>query len=112
MDVLDLILALSLAALGWFWYDGLRALEVARTAGKQACGRAGVQFLDDTVASVKLGLGRDEYGRTVLRRVYRFEFSDTGDNRLEGRLVLLGARVESIEMEPYRLIEREPGAYS
>lgn len=111
MDALDLILVLLVAALGWFWHNGLRALEAARIAGKQACGRAGVQFLDDTVASVKLGMGRDEYGRTVLRRVYRFEFSDTGDNRLEGQVTLLGARVESVEMEPYRMIERE-GDYS
>ncbi len=108
MDALDLIFVLLAAALGWFWYDGLRALEAARTAGRRACGRAGVQFLDDTVASVKLGLGRYEYGRTVLCRVYRFEFSDTGDNRLEGRVVMLGARVETVEMEPYRLIEQGP----
>ncbi len=108
MDAVDLILWVLVAALGWFWYDGLRALEAARTAGRRACGRAGVQFLDDTVASVKLGLGRDEYGRTALRRIYRFEFSDTGDNRLEGRVVLLGSRVEAIEMDPYRLIEEGP----
>lgn len=104
MDGVDLLLGLLLAALGWFWYDGLRALEAARRAGRHACGRAGVQFLDDTVASVKLELGRDEFGRTVLRRIYRFEFSDTGDNRLEGRVVLLGAKVEAVEMEPYRLV--------
>jgi hypothetical protein len=40
-----------------------------------------------------------------IRRTYRFEFSDTGDNRLEGTLVLLGARVESVEMEPFRFMQ-------
>jgi hypothetical protein len=102
MDMVDLLLFLSLAALGWFWFDSLRALEVARNAGKRACNSAGVQFLDDTVAGIALALGRDEMGRRVLRRTYRFEFSDTGDNRLEGRLILLGAKIESITMEPYR----------
>ncbi len=104
MDMLDLLLFLFLAALGWFWFDSLRAIEVARHAGKAACNRAGVQFLDDTVASVALALGRDEMGRTALRRTYRFEFSDTGDNRLEGRVILLGARLESVEMEPFRYL--------
>lgn len=102
MDMMDLLLLLSLAALGWFWFDSLRALEVARNAGKRACNSAGVQFLDDTVAGIALALGRDESGHRRLRRTYRFEFSDTGDNRLEGRLVLLGARVESVTLEPYR----------
>jgi hypothetical protein len=102
MDFMDLLLFLSLAALGWFWFDSLRAIEVARKAGKDVCNRAGVQFLDDTVASIALALGHDERGRRALRRTYRFEFSDTGDNRLEGRLTLLGAKVESVEMEPYR----------
>jgi len=105
MDLIDLLLMLAFAALGWFWFDSLRAIEVARTAGKSACNRSGVQFLDDTVASIALALGRDEMGRTVLRRTYRFEFSDTGDNRLEGRVILLGAKVETVEMEPFRMLE-------
>jgi hypothetical protein len=104
MDVIDLLLFLAFAALGWFWFDSLRAIEVARNAGRDVCNRAGVQFLDDTVASVALALGRDEMGRRALRRTYRFEFSDTGDNRREGCLILLGSKVESVEMEPYRLL--------
>lgn len=104
MDVLDLLFLLLLAALGWFWFDSLRALEVARNAGRRTCNNAGVQFLDDTVAGIALGLGRDEQGRSVLRRTYRFEFSDTGDNRLEGRIILLGAKIESVSMEPYRFL--------
>jgi len=104
MDMLDLLLVLSFAALGWFWFDSLRAIEAARHAGKDACNRAGVQFLDDTVASIALALGRDDLGRMALRRTYRFEFSDTGDNRLEGRVILLGAKLETVEMEPFRYL--------
>ncbi|HUW50005.1 MAG TPA: DUF3301 domain-containing protein [Sulfuricella sp.] len=104
MDILDLFLLLPFAALVVFWFDSLRALEVARNAGKQACMREGVQFLDDTVTVSALALGRDAQGRIAIRRTYRFEFSDTGDNRLEGTLVLLGARVESMDMEPFRFL--------
>lgn len=105
MTPLDLLLLLPLVALAMFWSDSLRALEVARNAGKKACLRECVQFLDDTVTVSALALARDAQGRLAIQRTYRFEFSDTGDNRLEGTLVLLGARVESIEMEPFRFLE-------
>lgn len=105
MDMTDALLILSIAALLWLWFDSLRALEIARAAGRRACQDADVQFLDDTVAGTSLALVRNESGRRVLRRTYRFEFSDTGNTRLEGQLILLGAKVESVIMEPYRILQ-------
>jgi Protein of unknown function (DUF3301) len=93
-----------LATFGWFWFDSLRALEIARKAGKRACDDANVQFLDDTVAGIALALVRGKSGRRVLRRTYRFEFSETGNTRLEGQLIVLGDRIESVIMEPYQMI--------
>jgi hypothetical protein len=104
MDVTSLLFLLLLAALGWFWLDSLRALEIARNACKRACLDADVQFLDDTVASVALALVRDKSGRRMLRRTYRFEFSETGNTRLEGQLIVLGNRIESVTMEPYQML--------
>ncbi len=104
MDMASLLLLLVLAALGWFWFDSLSALEVARIAGKRVCSNAGVQFLDDTVANIGLALVRDQSGRRVVRRTYRFEFSETGDSRLEGRLVVFGRTVESVTLEPYQIL--------
>jgi len=104
MDVASLLLLLVLAALGWFWLDSMRALEIARKAGRRVCSDANVQFLDDTVARISLALVRDASGRRVLRRTYRFEFSETGDSRLEGCLVVTGGRVESVTMEPYQIL--------
>ena len=54
-----------------------------------------------------LKLVRDKAGRRALRRTYRFEFSETGNSRLEGQLILLGDRVESITMEPYQIMSDE-----
>ncbi len=104
MDIISLLFLLLLAALGWFWFDSMHALEIARNAGKRACVDANVQFLDDTVASVALALVRDKSGRRVLRRTYRFEFSETGNTRLEGQLIVLGDRIESVTMEPYQMM--------
>ncbi|MEO8331237.1 MAG: DUF3301 domain-containing protein [Gallionella sp.] len=100
----SLVFLLLLGLLGWYWLDSLHVLEVARKAGRQACGELNVQFLDDTVASIGLALVRDKSGRRVLRRTYRFEFSETGNSRLEGRLVMLGDKVESVTMEPYQIL--------
>jgi len=104
MDLLNMIFLLLLAALVWYWFDSLRALEHARDVGRRACSDADVQFLDDTVARIALELVRDESGRRVLRRTYRFEFSETGNSRLEGRIILLGHKVESVTMDPYLLL--------
>ena len=104
VNTMDWLILLILAALIWFWIDSLRALDVARHAGKLACKKYDVQFLDDAVSGIALALMRDDFGRLVLRRTYRFEFSETGETRLEGRLTLLGKRVESVIMEPYQIL--------
>ena len=104
MDITSLLFLLLLATIGWFWFDSVHTIEIARNAGKRACDEANVQFLDDTVAGIALALVRDKSGRRVLRRTYRFEFSDTGDSRLEGQLIMLGDKIESVIMEPYRIL--------
>ncbi len=72
-------------------------------AGRTACERYGVQLLDETVVFYRLALARDDAGRLRLRRRYGFEFSDTGDNRRHGAIVMLGAQLEDLQLEPYRL---------
>jgi hypothetical protein len=104
MDVTSLLGLLLLVALAWYWLDSIRVLEIARTAAKQTCSRADVQFLDDTVASTSLGLARNQEGRRILRRCYRFEFTETGNTRVEGQVVMLGDRVVSVTMDPYQIL--------
>jgi len=93
----------ALALLAWLWYDSMTARERAVAAGRGACERERLQFLDDTVECVSVRAARDTDGRARIRRVYRFEFSDTGDNRRSGRIVMLGADVESLTMDPFLL---------
>ena len=97
------IILLLLAALVWWWFDSMRARERALQSGKLACERDGLMFLDETVECVKLGFGRDTDGRLALRRTYSFEFSDTGNNRRSGSVVMLGGEVESFYTEPYAI---------
>jgi hypothetical protein len=84
-----------------FWVDSLRARERALAAGRSACRRYGVQLLDETVQFAALRLARDEDGRLRLRRSYSFEFTDTGDNRRRGAIVMLGGELQDMQLEPY-----------
>jgi len=90
MEIAGILLLLAIA---WLWLDNLKAREVALRAAREACAAEGLMLLDWTVASTRLRLARDDDGRVRLQRAYDFEYSDTGDNRLKGGVVLLGHRV-------------------
>ena len=94
---------LALVAAALLWADSLRARERAVRAGRSACERYQLQFLDDTVSFARLRLARDEGGQLKISRTYTFEFSDTGNNRRHGAVVMLGGEVADLHMEPYRM---------
>jgi hypothetical protein len=85
------------------WIDSLRARERAVQAGRSACERYALQFLDETVSFARMRLARDEQGRLRIVRIYTFEFSETGNNRRNGAIVMLGQDPKDVQLEPYRL---------
>lgn len=87
---------------GWYWFDAMRAKELARDAGRERCTAAGVIFLDDTVVLTRLRLRRDDEGRMKLHRDYRFEFASDGGMRYGGEIALAGGRVTRVEMVAFR----------
>ena len=92
---------LLLAGCGvWFWLDSLKAREIGIAAARQACAEEGLQFLDETVVGRSLRPARDDAGRLRWRRVFAFEYSDTGDNRRSGSVTLLGHEVELLHVRP------------
>jgi hypothetical protein len=96
--------AIALIAVGaLLWADSLRARERAVKAGRSACDRYELQFLDDTVAFARLRLARDDDGQLKIARTYTFEFSDTGNNRRHGAIVMLGGEMRDLQLEPYRM---------
>jgi hypothetical protein len=90
---MEIVAILGLAALAWLWLDSLKAREIAVRSAREACAAEGLMLLDYTVAIASLKLARDGDGRIRIQRAYDFEYSDTGDNRLKGGVVLLGHRV-------------------
>ena len=100
MPVLEVLSILLLAAIAWLWLDSLKAREAAVRAAREVCTAEGVQFLDDTVAISNLKPVRDDDGNLTLQRSYSFEYSDTGDNRLKGSVVMQGHRVALLNVGP------------
>ncbi len=99
----DLILIVLLLGVSLYWISWQQAREIALNAVRAHCLNLEVQMLDEYVALNRTRLHRDSKGRMQLRRVFSFEFSSTGNERYNGVITLLGRRVESIHMEPYRI---------
>jgi hypothetical protein len=100
MELLELMVLGLMAAAIWLWLDSLKTREIGVQVAQKACAEEGLQFLDDTVVIRSLRPVRDDDGQLRLRRVYAFEYSDTGDNRRPGSVTLLGHRVELLHVRP------------
>jgi len=92
------LLLAGLAALAWFWWDSLQKRELAVRAARAVCERAGVQFLDDSVALSKMKLQRDSNQRARIYREFSFDYSSVGDDRQAGRVYLLGEVILSADL--------------
>ncbi len=77
----------------------MQAREQAIAVGRRACTDASLQFLDESVALSKTRFARNGDGQLQFQRDYRFEFSDTGNNRRPGVIRMLGDRVEWVSLD-------------
>lgn len=102
-SVSEIVVLIVVALGGWLLFDALRARETATLAAREACRAQGLQFLDDTVQGARTRFARDAEGLLRLRRIFSFEFSDDGVTRRGGHVVLLGSRLESLQLDPYRI---------
>jgi hypothetical protein len=94
----ETLLLIIVVALAWFWYVGARAREQAVLVARRACERHGQQLLDETVLLERLRPRRGRDGRVRLRREYSFEFSDEGEWRYRGTLVIIGGHLVDLQL--------------
>jgi len=76
----------------WYWYNATEARTHAIGWARRECEKHGVQLLDQSVHRIKISMSRDGGDTWRIWREYRFEYSDNGVDRYEGRLVMLGYR--------------------
>ena len=98
MDVLEILALLVVAAIGWLLWGNLKSRESANGAIRRACEANGLLFLNDTVGLDSIRPLRNADGRVVLRRVYGFEYSDTGHDRRKGSVTLIGDTVTELSL--------------
>ena len=80
-----------------FWLDSARARELATAISDAACGKRGLQFLDQTVALTRISPCWT--GRGIrMRRTYRFDFSEEGVGRRTGHVTMLGIHLEEFSL--------------
>ena len=100
-----MLIIILLVLVLWFISDSLKAREAAHASARKACEEAGVQFLDDTVSLMRLRMTRDRYGRAILARWFRFEFSVSGDDRKHGTVRLLGNRAQEVNLDKLWVVQ-------
>jgi len=84
-----LLIALASIGLG-LWWNGIKAKELAVKHGREACKKADLQLLDQTVALHRAKISRSKHGSACLRREYRFEFTQHGTHRDAGTVTMNG----------------------
>ena len=97
----NLSLLLIVAALAvWVWHGHGRR-ERALHLAKQHCAKIGVELLDGNVAFERYGWRADGRGNKRFARLYHFEFTVTGEQRLSGRITLFGNHLGAIALDPH-----------
>jgi hypothetical protein len=97
----SVILLALLGVVAWFWFDTIQCQEIAKNICKHTCRQLQLQLLDDTIALKRVRLKRNQNGRLALQRTYQFEFSDGGNNRQQGMVIMRGIALEILDIPGY-----------
>lgn len=85
---------MAVGVTAFFMFTAARAAaERAAVIGRDACQAAGVQWLDQSVHATGMRLRRRGTGWLGVERSFRFEYSEDGQDRHVGRVVLLGEKL-------------------
>ena len=75
---------LLLLVVVYVWFEIMRIRELVVSHCKRLCQEARLQLLDQTVALASLSFKRSRNGMLTLQRIYGFEVSENGVDRLSG----------------------------
>lgn len=102
-DIHSILWLTAFAVVIFYWVQAVRTKEIAIKAAEHHCDYMQVQFLDQTVFLKKMGFKRNTRGQLGFMREYYFEFTVSGEDRYFGRVVMLGNRIESVNLDPHRI---------
>jgi len=102
--LVKLLLLILLGGVGVYWWQSFYFKGLALDFAREHCRQLGLQLLDESMVIVGFWPLRGRDGRLQLRRRYQFEFASLGDRRYRGRLVLIGSKLQSIQLEVYKML--------
>lgn len=85
-----------------FWWKTQGIRQFAYQAASRRCDELGLQLLDQSIMLRGIAFRRTSSGSLSIVRRFVFEFSATGDQRYSGVVLMLGASVFRVELEPHR----------
>jgi Protein of unknown function (DUF3301) len=103
VELSDLFVLLIFLTICLHWWNSQGIKQLALRATKTYCEKMDVQLLDEGVVLRGFWVKRDGRGSLRIWRSYLFEFTSTGDERYSGRIILLGRKIEAIQLDPHRL---------
>ena len=98
----EIWIALGLFCFMWHLHNQRKMAEIARFHMQKYCDQNDLQFI--SIAKVKTRLVIQKNRGLVWRNLYHFEFSGDGVSCYRGEVTLLGTRIESINLPPYRVV--------
>lgn len=91
----------------WIWHGhGIR--ERALGYAQHRCAQQKIQLLDGNVAFRGWGIRKDSKGYKRIARLYQFEFTVTGEERLLGQVEMFGKRLNKISFAAHPLLDSQP----
>lgn len=105
LSLFDILAVTLIAGSVWYFFDAMRAREIATAAVREYCKQSCLQFLDGSVGlkSVSLTI---EHGRPCWRRRYEFHFSESDHSRNIGLITMKGIHIEHFVL-PHNLFHSD-----
>jgi len=97
------IAIITLGLIAYYWSYTQKLKSIALRAAKNRCNESGVQFLDHTVVYNQFKWQKNANGQKRLFREYLFDFTSTGEQRYQGRILLQAHHIVSVELDPFSL---------
>lgn len=103
IELSDLFGLLIISLVGYYWWHSKGVKEQTLKVVSRHCDKLDLQLLDQSIALRGLWFKRDKTGNLRFWRSYTFDFSSQGDDRYQGRIVLIGKQIESVDLDPHRI---------
>lgn len=88
LDIYDLTLLLPLLLLMMYWWRSSGQKSVAVAGARSYCRERNLQMLDETLVFRHFRWERDAMGKRRLCRIYEFDYSQAGEDRHTGEIML------------------------